>query len=248
MPSMSTRALTTPRTSYLRRQFVRSFAYIFSPGVQPSLFLAPRWGPEVGTQQMTGNAGDLFDLQGPLGRDLRPFGEGGLRNPEPGREPGDEPALGAEKVDTVHRENITEGDITRQGDASIPENPIIAQGYGASDDTEPMTMGRIIRNARQRRDLKQADLARRLGVRQSAVSQWESGKKAPELDTRIRLSAMLGIPLNELLPKAPEIPPEALEDAQVKRVLANFLTLDRDARNAADLLLLRLAEAEALKR
>ena len=245
---MSTRALTTPRTSYLRRQFVRSFAYIFSSGVQPSILLAPRWGPEVGTQQMTGNAGDLFDLQGPLGRDLRPLGEGGLRDPEPGREPGDEPALGAEKVDTVHRENITEGDITRQGDASLPENPIIAQGYGASDDTEPMAMGRVIRLARQRRNMKQADLARRLGVRQSAVSQWESGKKAPELDTRIRLSAMLQIPLSELLPKAPPIPVEALEDAQVKRVMTNFLMLDTDARNAADLLLMRLVEGQELKR
>ena len=197
---------------------------------------------------MAGDAGDLLDLQRPLRRDLRPFGEGGLGDSELGSEPGEEAALSTQKVDAVHAGNITEGDNDGQEPVATAGTPFIAQGYEGSDDTEVMTMGRHIRAARLRRGFKQADLARRLGVRQSAVSQWESGKKAPELDTRIRLAAMLAIPLNELLPRAPEIPVEALEDAQVKRVLASFLALDTDARNAADLLLLRLAEAAVLKR
>jgi len=47
--------------------------------------------------------------------------------------------------------------------------------------------GRLIREARRLGGLTQADLARRLGTTQSAVSNWERGRDTPRVDTLARI-------------------------------------------------------------
>ncbi len=52
--------------------------------------------------------------------------------------------------------------------------------------------GRLIRDARRLGGLTQADLARRLGTTQSAVSNWERGRDTPRVDTLARILEACG--------------------------------------------------------
>ena len=52
--------------------------------------------------------------------------------------------------------------------------------------------GRLIRDARSLGGLTQADLARRLGTTQSAVSNWERGRDTPRVDTLARILEACG--------------------------------------------------------
>ncbi|NUM33394.1 MAG: helix-turn-helix transcriptional regulator [Candidatus Brocadiae bacterium] len=57
----------------------------------------------------------------------------------------------------------------------------------------------IIRVGRARKSLSQTDLAQKIGVVASAVSQWEAGKKIPSGDILIKLAKELDI-VDELFP------------------------------------------------
>ena len=52
--------------------------------------------------------------------------------------------------------------------------------------------GALIREARRLSGLTQADLARRLGTTQSAVSNWERGRETPRVDTLARILEACG--------------------------------------------------------
>ena len=52
--------------------------------------------------------------------------------------------------------------------------------------------GRLIREARRVGGLTQAELARRLGTTQSAVSNWERGRDTPRVDTLARILEACG--------------------------------------------------------
>jgi transcriptional regulator with XRE-family HTH domain len=52
--------------------------------------------------------------------------------------------------------------------------------------------GRLIREARRLAGLTQAELARRLGTAQSAVSNWERGRDTPRVDTLARILEACG--------------------------------------------------------
>lgn len=62
-------------------------------------------------------------------------------------------------------------------------------------------LGQLIREARRRRDLRQEDVADRIGVDRSLVSQWERGdRQGPLAPEHVqRLSTTLGVPALELL-------------------------------------------------
>jgi transcriptional regulator with XRE-family HTH domain len=63
-----------------------------------------------------------------------------------------------------------------------------------------------IKNARRRCGISQAELAKRLGVSQSAVSDWEFGKKDPSVSNLFRIVATCGLELrlNAILPTEQE--------------------------------------------
>ena len=52
--------------------------------------------------------------------------------------------------------------------------------------------GHLIREARRLGGLTQADLARRLGTAQSAISNWERGRDTPRVDTLARILEACG--------------------------------------------------------
>lgn len=60
-----------------------------------------------------------------------------------------------------------------------------------------MTMAaHVIREARERAGLSQAELARRLGTRQPVVARWEAGARTPSFDTVVRAVRACGLDLS----------------------------------------------------
>jgi transcriptional regulator with XRE-family HTH domain len=59
-----------------------------------------------------------------------------------------------------------------------------------------MNGGEVIRRARRRAGLSQAELARRLGTKQPVVARWESGARAPTLETVARAVEACGLALD----------------------------------------------------
>ena len=55
-----------------------------------------------------------------------------------------------------------------------------------------MRGGHLIREARRRAGLSQADLASRAGTAQSGIARWESGRTTPSLDDVRRLVRLCG--------------------------------------------------------
>jgi transcriptional regulator with XRE-family HTH domain len=53
--------------------------------------------------------------------------------------------------------------------------------------------GGHLRTLREQRKLSQADVARALGVTESAVSRWESGARRPAREEALRLAALLAV-------------------------------------------------------
>ena len=60
-------------------------------------------------------------------------------------------------------------------------------------------IGQTIRLARIKKGMTQAELAETIGVSQGAVGQWEHGMTIPRPNHIVRLSALLEIPVEELL-------------------------------------------------
>jgi len=59
--------------------------------------------------------------------------------------------------------------------------------------------GAALRAARHRVGLTQAALAAHLGVGQSTVSMWESGRNRPSVQVVVHVSDVTGVPVSELL-------------------------------------------------
>ena len=58
-----------------------------------------------------------------------------------------------------------------------------------------------IKNIRKQKGVTQTELSLKLGVDQTTVSQWETGKIKPRVDTLIKLAEFFGCTVDELLKK-----------------------------------------------
>jgi transcriptional regulator with XRE-family HTH domain len=187
-------------------------------------FRLPWWRPQIGTQQMARYPRQALDLGHPLGGHPRPHRDRGLRDAEAAREQGDAPTLRPDEVHAVHKHNITPPDngrsITKRAQASF-----INRAADVSADNYDMDLPMRIRTGRKRARLTQEQLANLLRCKQSAISQWESGRSAPDLDNRIRLADALKIPLPELLPEAGDVPANLLSDPIVLRLVEQYSQL-----------------------
>lgn len=187
---------------------------------------------------MTRNPREPLDLARPLSGHPAPHRDRGLGQPELGSQPGDEAALSAEEIHAgvVHEVDISTDDI------GSPDENINAIHSELQHDESVDDIARHILQARKRAGWTQVELAKRLSVRQSAVSQWESGKAAPDLQKRIALAAVLSIPILALLPGAGSIPLNALDDPQVRQLIEYYLQLPASTRAAIVVLLRGLLE------
>lgn len=95
-----------------------------------------------------------------------------------------------------------------------------------------MKGGELVREARRRAELTQAELARRVGTTQSAIARLERGRTEPSLERVGQLLRACGLDLNvQLLP---------VDDSNWSLAQAN-LALDVDARVRQNQAVLRFA-------
>jgi transcriptional regulator with XRE-family HTH domain len=96
--------------------------------------------------------------------------------------------------------------------------------------------GDLIREARRRAGLTQAELAAGAGTSQSGIARWESGRTAVSLDDVIRLVRLCGFDLEFML-----LPRDESDIAQATRLtnLTGQERMDRHARLARQLSALR---------
>lgn len=69
-----------------------------------------------------------------------------------------------------------------------------------------MRLANVLRTARQEANLRQVDIAERLGVPQSYVSKYESGDRSLTLFELEALARVLGLPLIEIVRRFEEKP------------------------------------------
>ncbi len=60
-------------------------------------------------------------------------------------------------------------------------------------------IGKLLREAREKRQKKQIEVAEAIGVSPSAISQWERGEKDPKLQNVYKFCQCLDITIDELL-------------------------------------------------
>lgn len=82
-------------------------------------------------------------------------------------------------------------------------------------------LGDTIKSLRKKKGLSQAQIARKLGITQGAVSQWENGLTEPAVDQLIALAKIFDVTLYDLkgvdestIKKEPAIP-DRLDDALI---------------------------------
>lgn len=75
-------------------------------------------------------------------------------------------------------------------------------------------IGSNIRRARTRRHLTQDDLAQTVHTTRQTISNYETGRSRPDVETLQRLADALGVELTELLD---ETPPAAVRRAALRR-------------------------------
>lgn len=174
----------------------------------------PRRRPQIRAEQIAGNARLALDLGDPLSRDLIPHGDCGLAYMDLTGEPGNQPALRSEEHHPVHKQSINPDDATGEDHHAYSTDNINQGGVDSVQDRD-VDLATRIRTGRRRAHFSQTALAQRLGVRQSAISQWESGRSQPDLDNRVRLADVLKIPLPELLPESGNATATALTDPTI---------------------------------
>lgn len=166
------------------------------------------------------------------------------------RQPRDEAALRAQECDAgiqrpedgnvvgIHKQTITPASGDEKPDLTDSITPEMADEC----HTAGVDLATRIRTGRRRAHFSQTALAQRLGVRQSAISQWESGRSQPDLDNRIRLADVLKIPLPELLPESGPVPATVVADPIVLRAAETFAQLPPEWQTTVQSLIYRLLE------
>jgi mannose-6-phosphate isomerase-like protein (cupin superfamily)/DNA-binding XRE family transcriptional regulator len=85
-----------------------------------------------------------------------------------------------------------------------PERVLAPDDPSARNGVEPETVGRRVREERLRQQIGVRELARRVGVSASLISQVELGKASPSVGTLYAIVNQLGLSLDELLLGAPD--------------------------------------------
>lgn len=72
----------------------------------------------------------------------------------------------------------------------------------------------ILRELRKSRDLSQGDLAKALSVHQTAVSQWETGRTMPDIDTITQVAKYFNVSTDYLLGRDNDTKPSEANSAK----------------------------------
>jgi len=165
---------------------------------------------------MSGNPGNPLHIGYSFDWHLRPCADRALGDADARRKPGQEAAVGAEQVHAVHGSKIDLAHIHTQ-------DGLKALLY--------MDLADQIKRARRRAGLSQHQLATMVGVQQSGISHWESGKVAPELHNILKVAEVLKIAFSDLVPRVHQAADHVLRDPQVRRLVQQFSQLQPGMRD-----------------
>lgn len=85
-----------------------------------------------------------------------------------------------------------------------------------------------IRDLRRDRGMTMKELGAILGVSESAISQYETGKRQPDNETLLRLSEFFGATVGYILGVEEQKPPEALSDERFAELFNDLDARDQD--------------------
>ena len=85
-----------------------------------------------------------------------------------------------------------------------------------------------IRDLRRDRGMTMKELGAILGVSESAISQYETGKRQPDNETLLRLSEFFGATVGYILGAEEQKPPEALSDERFAELFNDLDARDQD--------------------
>ena len=80
-----------------------------------------------------------------------------------------------------------------------------------------MEIGRQIKNRRAESGLTQEDLAQKLNVARTTISNWEIERNYPDLEMIVQISEVLDVPLDELLKGGSAVVQKIAEDTKTRR-------------------------------
>lgn len=80
-----------------------------------------------------------------------------------------------------------------------------------------MEIGKQIKEKRSDLNMTQEDLAKKLNVARSTISNWEIGRNYPDLQLIVKISEILNIPLDVLLRKDSSIVNEITKDTKLRK-------------------------------
>ena len=100
----------------------------------------------------------------------------------------------ARLLDALEAEPRLRARLLHAADPAFARVELVHSPLGA-----PVEVGAVVRAMRARRGLTQADLARRVGLTQSAVAHWEAGDAVPPADTLHAIGFALGATVEETL-------------------------------------------------
>jgi transcriptional regulator with XRE-family HTH domain len=95
-----------------------------------------------------------------------------------------------------------------------------AKGQGVPTETQRDVFRKALRRAREARGLSKRGLARKVGVTQSAVWQWEEGKVAPRPEAAVALERVLGLQPGALAQSLGYLPAEGVSTVTVSVIEA----------------------------
>ena len=96
-----------------------------------------------------------------------------------------------------------------------------------------MSVGDSIRKNRERRGMSQGELARKLNVTRSSVSQWESGASRPKMGHVQKIAGIFGIPVSSLINDELHYAVVGIEPTEEELLLAAFRSMDPEKRAIA---------------
>jgi|GEM_PF-4125572 len=91
-------------------------------------------------------------------------------------------------------------------------------------------LGRIVRNAREDRNLTQEDVAGQVQRSKQAVSSWEKGKSEPDVETKDKLAELLNIPRAALDGNASSVLPSEVTGTTLEKTDTRWATAEKDLR------------------
>ena len=113
----------------------------------------------------------------------------------------------------------------------------------------PMSVGKVIAELRTQRDLTQAELAERVGVSQSYLARWESGRVEPRPKALRKIAQALGVDINELAEERRAELEKSLgiQDTELLALFQEVQNLDNDELDALKILLRGLLSRSRLE-